>query len=226
MSKLGCLCGGVISDVACPSPTEGWILRDQDQDHYNNVTARDIAAFFSAVQAGSRDAWIAGFFSPEYPTDVDNDGIVYDILTFHKRKVAFSIAECAVCGRLWIQLGPRINAYFSYSPDKAGYAAVLRARGVEKAEISYDLEMSDEMAFVEGTYRLPGGTWQVIIVSRQDVPEPQIVPQKWESGASGFWIRFPREMRLNRAIVEALLSTTLNVPEWIQVRGPDSMQLR
>lgn len=33
------------------------------------------------------------------------------------------------------------------------------------AEISYDLVMDDDMSFVEGTYRLPGGDWQVVIVS-------------------------------------------------------------
>ena len=28
-----------------------------------------------------------------------------------------------------------------------------------RAEISYDLVMDDDMEFVEGTYRLPGGDW-------------------------------------------------------------------
>lgn len=30
-----------------------------------------------------------------------------------------------------------------------------------KAEISFDLKMEDNMSFVEGTYRLEGGEWQV-----------------------------------------------------------------
>ena len=30
-------------------------------------------------------------------------------------------------------------------------------------EISYDLVMGDDMAFVEGTFRISGGEWQVFI---------------------------------------------------------------
>jgi hypothetical protein len=34
-----------------------------------------------------------------------------------------------------------------------------------RAEISYDLVVGDDMEFVEGTYRLLGGDWKVVIVS-------------------------------------------------------------
>jgi hypothetical protein len=95
-----------------------------------------------------------------------------------------------------------------------------------RAEISYDLVMEDDMTFVEGTYRLAGGDWRVVIVSRCDVAEPQVVPQRWESGVSGVFVRFPRAGRLNREAVERMLSAALGVSEWAQVRGPDSMQLR
>lgn len=131
MSKMACLCGGVISDVVCPCPTEGWILRDQDQDDFYSLTARDIAAFFAAVQGGTRNAWIAKFFWPQFPTDVSDEVIVYDILAFHKREVVLSIAECAQCGRLWVQRGPRINAFRSYAPDEPGYVGVLRSQPAE-----------------------------------------------------------------------------------------------
>lgn len=95
-----------------------------------------------------------------------------------------------------------------------------------RAEISYDLVMDDDMSFVEGTYRLADGNWRVVIVSRCDVPEPQVLPQQWESGVSGLFVRFPRAGRLNRAAVEELLSAALGVSEWVEVRGPDSMKLR
>jgi hypothetical protein len=96
------------------------------------------------------------------------------------------------------------------------------------AEISYDLVMDDDMAFVEGTYRLPGGDWQVVIVSEfeRDVPEPQVVPQRWESGVSGVFVRIPRADRINAAAVERVLSSAFGVSEWVRVRGPDSMQIR
>jgi hypothetical protein len=97
-----------------------------------------------------------------------------------------------------------------------------------RAEISYDLVMDDDMEFVEGTYRLPGYDWQVLIVlaRERDVSQPQVVPQQWESGESGVIIRIPRNERINAATVERILSGALGVSEWVRVRGPDSMQLR
>lgn len=95
-------------------------------------------------------------------------------------------------------------------------------------EISYDLVMDDDMEFVEGAYRLPGGVWQVVIFSafERDVPEPQVVPQVWDSGLTGVFVRYPRRLPLNAAAVERVLSEALGVSKWLRVRGPDSMQLR
>jgi hypothetical protein len=94
------------------------------------------------------------------------------------------------------------------------------------AEISYDLVMHDDMAFVEGTYRLPGGDWQVFIFGRGDVSDPEVTPQRWRSGVTGLFIRFPHSAALNRAVVEHILSGALGVTEWVEISGPDSMQLR
>jgi hypothetical protein len=104
--------------------------------------------------------------------------------------------------------------------------AVALERIVPVAEISYGLVMGDDMDFVEGTYRLPGGEWQVVIVSRYDVPEVEVVPQRWDSGTSGVLIRYSRFTRLDRAAVMRVLSTALGIWEWVDVRGPDSMQFR
>jgi hypothetical protein len=95
-----------------------------------------------------------------------------------------------------------------------------------RGEISYDLIMDDDMDFVEGTYRLTGGDWQVVIVSRRDVAEPEVVSTRCQSGVSGMFVRFPRCGRLNREVVEKVLGEALGVSEWVEVRGPDSMQLR
>lgn len=133
MSKMGCICGGIISNSLCPCPTEGWLLRDQDQEGFYDGTSQDIAAFFAAVQSGCRDVWIAEYFSRQYPTDVNDEEFVYDIIAHHKRQVVLSVAECETCGRLWVQRGPGINEYLSYSPDKPGYAAVLQSKVAEPA---------------------------------------------------------------------------------------------
>jgi hypothetical protein len=102
----------------------------------------------------------------------------------------------------------------------------LRRPQSQPAEISYDLVMGDDMGFVEGTFRLPGGDWQVVIVSRYDVPEPVAVPQVWDSGVRGVYVRFPRGWPLNAVAVERALSDAVGIAEWVVVRGPDSMQLR
>jgi len=136
MSKMACRCGGIIRDNLIPCPTEGWILRDQDQDVYYDLVCRDIAAFFSAVHAGRRDAWIVEFFSPQYPTKLGDQEIVHDILCRHRLPVLLSVAECEQCGRLWVQREPEVNAYRSYAPDEPGYAGVLRSRDGSQAEQS------------------------------------------------------------------------------------------
>ena len=126
MSKMACHCGGIISNNSIPCPTESWILRDQDQDAYEVGACRDLVAFFAAVCHDRRDSWIAEYYSPQYPTDVSDDSIVYEILNRHKRELFLSMAECEQCGRLWVQCGPGINSYRSYSPDQPGYAGLLR----------------------------------------------------------------------------------------------------
>jgi hypothetical protein len=96
-----------------------------------------------------------------------------------------------------------------------------------RAEISYDLVMDDEMEFVEGTYRLPGGEWQVFILTTLgDASAPTWTFSQWESGVTGVFARYPRNQRLNKATTEAVLSEALGVTEWVEIRGPDSMALR
>src|SRR5437762_2065773 len=93
-------------------------------------------------------------------------------------------------------------------------------------EISYDLVMDDNMPFVEGTFRLQDGIWQVIIVSKGDVLTPQIKFTEWDSGVTGIFIRFPQHKPLNAIQTEALLSSIFDVKSWIKVQGPNSMVLR
>ena len=95
-----------------------------------------------------------------------------------------------------------------------------------RGEISFDLVMENEMEFVEGTFRLPGEPWRVFVVSRGDVTGPEVRPQVWNSGANGFFIRFPQSETLNRSTVESILSGATGVTEWEVVSGPDSMNLR
>jgi hypothetical protein len=94
------------------------------------------------------------------------------------------------------------------------------------AWISYDLVMGNDMSFVEGTYRLDGGEWQVFIFSPDSsVSYPQVKIARW-SDATGVIVKWPPSMTLDRTAVLAILSKELGVTEWEETRGPDSLQLR
>jgi hypothetical protein len=93
-------------------------------------------------------------------------------------------------------------------------------------EISYDLVMEDDMAFVEGCYRIGGCDWQVFIISKRPIDEPSWKSGTWESGVSGVVVQVPGGTMLNADSAENLLSGILGVGAWSRVQGPDSMQLR
>jgi hypothetical protein len=96
-----------------------------------------------------------------------------------------------------------------------------------KAEVSFDLIMKEEMHFVEGTFRLPGGDWQVFIFMRRDLDQPEIdANAAWESGVKGIEVLYPRNKPLGKRDVLQILSEQLGVNEWQEVKGPDSMNLR
>jgi len=96
-----------------------------------------------------------------------------------------------------------------------------------RAEISFDLVMTDAMSFVEGTYRLPGGDWQVFIFHPDSsVTRPRPTTGKWASGVSGVFVAWPESRTLDKTAVLKTLSDQLNVTEWTEVSGPDSMDLR
>ena len=97
-----------------------------------------------------------------------------------------------------------------------------------KADISFDLIMEETMDFVEGTYRLHGSDWQVLIFStRPPVEKVEInTMAHWSSGVTGIVVRFPKSEKLNKAAVMRILSESLGVTEWNETRGPDSITLR
>ena len=93
-------------------------------------------------------------------------------------------------------------------------------------EISYDLVMEDDMAFVEGSYRIGGCDWRVVIISKRRIGEPSWKGCTWDSGVPGIVVQVPKGIILNAESAERLLSDILGIGAWTRVRGPDSMQLR
>ena len=96
----------------------------------------------------------------------------------------------------------------------------------EQAEISYDLVMEDDMDFAEGCYRLHGKPWEVFTVAKVNIVEPEHRFAKWDSGVTGITLFVPRATRLNKAVIEELLSSALGIAGWHEVRGPDSIVIR
>jgi len=97
-----------------------------------------------------------------------------------------------------------------------------------KAEITFDLVMTEDMPFVEGCYRLADGVWRVFIFRRSNRTEEVGIKQNltWRSGVTGLNAILPHDAKIDRSVVLTVLSDALGVTEWSEVRGPDSMQLR
>jgi hypothetical protein len=97
-----------------------------------------------------------------------------------------------------------------------------------KAEITFDLVMTEDMPFVEGCYRLDDGEWQVFMFRHSGGFEPVGVKRDldWASGVTGLNVILPDGSKINKPVVLNLMSDILGVTEWIEVRGPDSMNLR
>ncbi len=97
-----------------------------------------------------------------------------------------------------------------------------------KAEISFDLVMDEDMPFVEGTYRVDQDVWQVFIFlrakgTRKVGVEKNIV---WKSGVTGLNVVVADDTKLNKSNVLEALSDALGITEWLEIQGPDSMELR
>jgi hypothetical protein len=97
-----------------------------------------------------------------------------------------------------------------------------------KAEITFDLVMNENMPFVEGCYRLDNDIWHVFMFRKSRGMELVGVRRNlvWDSGVTGINVIVPDDTTLNKLTVIQTLSDALGVTEWLEVRGPDSMQLR
>jgi hypothetical protein len=88
--------------------------------------------------------------------------------------------------------------------------------------------MSDDMAFAEGCYRLEGGDWQVVTATKAKEYRPAGVRNNvsWDSGVTGMNIVLTQGKKINARTLLDIMSSTLCVSGWREVRGPDSMALR
>ncbi len=98
-----------------------------------------------------------------------------------------------------------------------------------KAEITFDLVMHEFMPAAEGCYRLSDNIWCVFFFYVCPEEGEFIGIKKnlvWDSGVTGLNAFFPEGTNLNKALILETLSRELGVTEWVEVRGPDSIDLR
>jgi hypothetical protein len=96
-------------------------------------------------------------------------------------------------------------------------------------EITFDLVMEDDMSFVEGCYQLSDGVWHVFMFRKTRRGAEDVGVKKdlvWASGVTGLNVILADDENLNKPKVLETMSQILDVAEWTEVRGPDSMQLR
>jgi len=136
VSKLGCKCGGLISNVESSSSTEGGLTRQEDFDRVFSHVSEQIASFLQAVCSGKRVRWIESRFLDVYPKDLPDDTIIYDIITATYVDASLSICERKACGRLYVQHHIGENKYLGFAPDDASCQAVLKSESNSDGEIA------------------------------------------------------------------------------------------
>ena len=126
MSKLKCVCGYLISNVKYPSPTEGEIICQQNDYAVFESASKEVVSFLASMKSNQRNQWLSNNFGDDYPLEISDEKIVYDIITKHFWPATKSICECESCGRLHVQKNVGENFYFSFAPDHSGYHAILQ----------------------------------------------------------------------------------------------------
>lgn len=93
-------------------------------------------------------------------------------------------------------------------------------------EISYDTVLNDDMGIVEGSYRLPGGLWGVLLFIKKDVPELRHTCGTWRSGITGVEFQVPLGVPINHDSIVRAMSEVFRADSWAVVSGPDSLVLK
>jgi len=117
MSKFGCTCGHVISDVSVPNEVTGHVLSDKSADVFYRDISEVVADFLKHQSDGRIADWRGKHFNDIYPKDEPPAEMIHDVLTGRLMDVTLAVLECDNCGRLWIQEAVGVNKYRGYSPD-------------------------------------------------------------------------------------------------------------
>jgi hypothetical protein len=103
MGKFPCHCGNVISDSTYPCESVG-TLRWQDEFELCDRESTDkVAEFLTAIKNGNRDEWIANYFLPLYPSDIEDHKVISDIYTKEFNERGHEVYRCPNGERIYVQ---------------------------------------------------------------------------------------------------------------------------
>ena len=104
---------------------------------------------------------------------------------------------------------------------------------MNSGEISFDLIIPEEgMDHIEGVYRIEGADWKVFyfthwrdgyLWSMNPIIRENVI---FQSGIGGIDAVYPACQLLNKETSKKLLSSILGGVSWVDVMGPDSLQLK
>ena len=125
MSKLGCVCGHIITDQSDNISYKAKFIRDQDVEEYSDKYTDDIASFIEAIKNNRRDEWVRNYFPEPYPTNINNASIVFDIVSSQTSGFESDLYQCENCGRIKIQVQDK-NLYASFLPEDDRYKNIFK----------------------------------------------------------------------------------------------------
>lgn len=125
MAKLGCICGHTIVDQTDNIKYKASFIRDQDIDTIDNLQAKDINDFITAIINNERDNWLKDYFCTDAYKNYPNSFIIQDIMVKHSLKYESDIFLCEDCGRIKIQKGIE-NKFISFTPENSEWKDIFK----------------------------------------------------------------------------------------------------
>ncbi len=102
----------------------------------------------------------------------------------------------------------------------------------QRPEISFDLVMEKDNNWMEGSFRLPGESWQCMSFNKRDVADVCHKLSQWQRATTwggtmtGISFSLPQTACVDRNYLLGAMTQVFGFSEWIEVHGPDSMFLR
>lgn len=135
MPQLRCACGAIIHDTLYPNPVAAKLISEIDLEHGESEIDRQNGQYISAVIAGTvKDCLKELGFGDDYvDLGLSHAEIMSDIRSAVMRNFTRDVLECAVCGRLAIEVDTNLFSFFS--PDSGEATRMLeKSRSVSRGQ--------------------------------------------------------------------------------------------